>query len=88
MIHATYSLFIISIEKCFVKRFLKKIERHMMTVKRNRKMTDKNYKVFTNGGKMSMIVLAHRFKDKQLGRGGPGSISTSKPWENGLKSFQ
>ena len=60
----------------------------MMTVKRNRKLIGKNYKVFTNGGKMSMIVLAHRFKDKRLGRGGPGSISTPEPWENGLKSFQ
>ena len=48
------------------------------------KLTGKNYKVFTNDAKMSMIVVAHRFKNERLGRGGPGSISTPKPWEKGF----
>lgn len=71
MIHAVYSLFIISAEKNFVKHFLQKRKRLGGQAVKERKLTDKNYKVFTNDAKMSMIVVAHRFKNERLGRGGP-----------------
>ena len=82
MIHAVYSLFIISIRHHFVKRFFQKNSGESLKAVFDSESAAENYKVFTNGQKMSMIRIAHRFKNERLGRGDSALISTLKPGKN------